>query len=92
MPIPEHKVLLAFIEAGRIREKEVAQGQTAHTWPDKLLQEWTGRDPALCAAAMERVVQQGLVEYVFTLRTGWLTPLGIQRLDTLNAGAPPRAV
>lgn len=49
-----------------------------------ILSEKTGAPIKVCFSAMEREADRGFVEYGVSLRTGWLTPEGVEELRKLR--------
>lgn len=49
-------------------------------WPYEYLAEWAGAPIKVCYRAMERAFDRGLIEYGVSLRAGWLTDKGIEKL------------
>lgn len=57
-------------------------------WPYEALAAETEEPEKVCYRAMERAERQGLIEYGVSLRTGWLTPKGLELigLDPVKFG------
>lgn len=73
--IPDTSVCLAYAKFWR--EKGAL--------PPEILHQETGAPPKVCLSACERAFRRGLVAYGTSLRSGWLTELGVACLAEIPA-------
>lgn len=77
--ITDIQVLRAYAEARLSRDIERSTPSHAGnriTWPEDLLQRWTGQPKKVCFSAMQRAHRRGYTDYGVSLRAGWITPEG----------------
>lgn len=80
--ITDKQVIEAYLECKRIGEG----------WPYDILQDRTGQCWKVCYRAMERSCKRGYIDYGVSLRSGWVTPLGLKVLDnSLSTDSGKRA-
>lgn len=68
--ITDKQVLEAYVQYSKDNSK----------WPYEILMERTGEPEKVCFNAMLRAVKRGYIDYGVSVRSGWLTPKGIEYL------------